>query len=112
MTDTERLEWYAAHADWDTSVRRDVARIVWFDAELDERHTDVPMVSLALQVDLCQTFRDIVDAAVQLDTVTECCDHPEDRMYRAVDRTWWRRDGTRWLRADPPPGWQREQEAT
>lgn len=33
-----------------------------------------------------------------------CCDKPEDRMYHANDGTWWRRDGTRWVSADPPTG--------
>jgi hypothetical protein len=41
------------------------------------------------------------------------CDQPDDRLYHASDKTWWRRrwnaDGT-WscVRADPPPGFDKE----
>ena len=40
----------------------------------------------------------------QMDT-WELCDKPEDRMYHAEGGTWWRREGERWVAADPPKGW-------
>ena len=38
---------------------------------------------------------------------SSCCDKPGDRMYRASDGTWWRRDGMdpRWVSAEAPEGW-------
>lgn len=39
-----------------------------------------------------------------------CCDKPEDRMWHAVDNTWWRRVGNGWVSAQPPPlnAWRKE----
>lgn len=31
-----------------------------------------------------------------------CCDSPADRMWHAADNTWWRREGSRWVAANPP----------
>jgi hypothetical protein len=40
-----------------------------------------------------------------LDMIDHCVlDHPEDRLYHAADKTWWRRDKSGRLKAaDPPP---------
>jgi len=32
-----------------------------------------------------------------------CCDDPDDRMYHAEDKTWWKRVGNHWVAADAPP---------
>ncbi len=45
------------------------------------------------------TLREVVELARLART---CCDKPEDRMWRAADNTWWRRDGPRWIAAGPP----------
>ena len=34
-----------------------------------------------------------------------CCDKPEDRLYHAADKTWWKREGMEWKRSEPPEGW-------
>jgi hypothetical protein len=36
-----------------------------------------------------------------------CCDAPDDRMYHAEDKTWWRRVGNEWKAAEPPDGWEK-----
>ena len=36
------------------------------------------------------------------DKIVGWCDAPEDRLYHAADRTWWRRDGTRLVAAESP----------
>jgi hypothetical protein len=39
------------------------------------------------------------------------CDQPEDRLYHAKDKTWWKRDANnRCVRADPPPGFVRRRD--
>lgn len=34
--------------------------------------------------------------------LTTCCDQPDDRMFHAADKTWWKRVGNRWEAAGPP----------
>lgn len=36
------------------------------------------------------------------------CDAPDDRLYRARDDSWWKREGLTWRQADPPKGWVKQ----
>ena len=44
-----------------------------------------------------------IERVVELERLTDCfCDKPEDRLWHAQDRTWWRREGERLVSADGP----------
>ena len=52
-----------------------------------------------------QLFDDLIQRAKFSDS---CCDDPDDRMYHAKDKTWWKRVGNRWVAADAPETSQKE----
>ncbi len=60
---------------------------------------------------LCRLFKcgrdQVFGAAAQAQIMDSLfCDQPEDRLYHAKDRTWWRRNEEgNLVAADPPPGW-------
>jgi hypothetical protein len=62
-------------------------------------------MSLERQIDLARAYRRrlFADLEGSIES-TECLlDKPEDRLYHAEDRTWWRREGFSLKAADPPP---------
>jgi hypothetical protein len=59
---------------------------------------------------LCKLCRCNIDNLFQ--TVQEArlmarvmLDEPDDRLYHAEDKTWWRREGNRLIAAEPPTNW-------
>lgn len=49
----------------------------------------------------------ILHKVIRLVIIDSCfCDKPEDRLYHAKDRTWWRRDEKGRLKRADPPQWQ------
>lgn len=56
------------------------------------------------KIEMMKTANNLAIARVQeLEHLTAAfCDAPEDRMWHAADRTWWRREGGRLVRAETP----------
>jgi hypothetical protein len=49
--------------------------------------------------------RRMLTALVEQSRFADCIlDKPEDRLYHAEDKTWWKREGNRLVCADPPIG--------
>jgi len=53
--------------------------------------------------DLGQAIALLEKVARRQDYADSVLDKPEDRLWHDEDKTWWRREGWRLLRADPPP---------
>jgi hypothetical protein len=50
-----------------------------------------------------------VDSFVKVNSfLLETCPSPNDRMFRASDNTWWKREGMEWLKSTPPDSVLRE----
>jgi hypothetical protein len=68
------------------------------------------MTEVEILSTLCRIFKcnaeEIVDKATRIKVLDSCfCDKPDDRLYHHSDKTWWKREGDRLIRAEPPVGW-------